>query len=102
MDNENNLNKDTNEDLEIKYSENPDVSEYQVNNGKKKKGLLGALAVIGVVLAKFKFVIFLIFAKLKYLLIVLKLGKFASTLVSMLFMIVITYLQSQFQILLLQ
>lgn len=88
MENENNSNREQ-EDLEIKYTENPDVSKSVVNKVKEKKGILGILAVILAVLAKFKFAIFFIFAKLKFILIALKLGKFTSTLISMLFMIVI-------------
>lgn len=88
-DDNNNINKYENEDLEIRYTENPDVSKSIVNKVKEKKGILGILAVIGAVLAKFKFIIILIFSKLKFVLIALKLGKFTSTLVSMLFMIVI-------------
>lgn len=89
MENDNNFNKEKIEDSEIKYTENPDVSKSLANTVKEKKGLWGVLAVVVAVLAKFKFVIFLIFAKLKFILIALKLGKFASTLISMLFMIVI-------------
>ncbi len=89
MENENNFNKEKIENSEIKYTENPDVSKSLINTVKEKKGIWGAFAVIGAILAKFKVVIFLIFAKLKFILIALKLGKFASTLVSMLFMIVI-------------
>lgn len=85
----NNSGKEKIEDLEIKYTENPDVSKSLVNTVKEKKGIWGALAVVAAVLAKFKVVIFLIFAKLKFILIALKFGKFASTLVSMIFMIVI-------------
>lgn len=89
MENNNNINEKKDESLDIKYIENPDVSKSLVDNVKKKKGIIGVLAVIGAVLVKFKFAIFFIFAKLKFLLIALKLGKFASTLISMLFMIVI-------------
>lgn len=89
MENDNNFNKEKIEDSEIKYTENPDVSKSLINTVKDKKGIWGVFAVIGAILAKFKFVIFLVFAKLKFILIALKLGKFASTLVSMLFMIVI-------------
>lgn len=89
MENDNDFNKEKIEDLGIKYTENPDVSKSLVTTAKEKKGIWGVFAVIAAVLAKFKFVIFLIFAKLKYILIALKFGKFASTLVSMLFMIVI-------------
>lgn len=86
---ENNTDKEKNEELEIEYTENPDVSKSLIDTVKEKKGLWGILAVILAILAKFKFVIFFIFAKLKFLLIVLKLGKFASTLGSMFFMIFI-------------
>jgi Zn-dependent protease len=89
MENDNNLDKEKVESSEIKYTENPDVSKSLVNSVKEKKGIWGILAVIGAVLAKFKFAIFFIFAKLKFILIALKFGKFASTLISMLFMIVI-------------
>ena len=89
MENDNNIYKEKNEDLEIKYTENPDVSKSLVDNAREKKGLWGILAVILAILAKFKFIIFFIFAKLKFLLIILKLGKFASTLGSMLVMIFI-------------
>lgn len=89
MENNNNFNNEKIENSEIKYTENPDVSKSLINTVKEKKGIWGAFAVIGAILAKFKVVIFLIFAKLKFILIALKLGKFASTLVSMLFMIVI-------------
>lgn len=89
MENDNNFNNEKIENSEIKYTENPDVSKSLINTVKEKKGIWGAFAVIGAILVKFKVVIFLIFAKLKFILIALKLGKFASTLVSMLFMIVI-------------
>lgn len=89
MENDNNFNKEKIENSEIKYTENPDVSKSLINTVKDKKGIWGVFAVIGAILVKFKVVIFLIFAKLKFILIALKLGKFASTLISMLFMIVI-------------
>lgn len=89
MENNNNFNNEKIENSEIKYTENPDVSKSLINTVKEKKGIWGAFAVIGAILVKFKVLIFLIFAKLKFILIALKLGKFASTLVSMLFMIVI-------------
>lgn len=86
---ENNTDKEKKEEFEIKYTENPDVSKSLVDKVKDKKGLWGILAVLLAILAKFKFILFFIFAKLKFLLIILKLGKFASTLGSMFFMIFI-------------
>ena len=84
---ENNTDKDKIEDLEIKFTENPNVSDSLVDTVKKKKGLFGALAIVLAILAKFKFVLLFILGKLKFLFVILKLGKFASTLGSMLFMI---------------
>lgn len=89
MEDDNNINKYENEDLEIRYTENPDVSKSIVDKVKEKKGLWGILAVIGAVLAKFKFIIIFIFSKLKFVFVALKLGKFTSTLISMFFMIVV-------------
>jgi len=86
---DNNSNKEKNEELEIKFTENPDVSSSLVNNVKEKKGLWAILGVLLAILAKFKFVLLLILGKLKFLLIILKLGKFASTLGSMFIMIFI-------------
>lgn len=54
---------------------------------KAKKGIWSVLAGGLLFLAKFKFVIVLILTKLKFLLIVLKLSKFASTAISMTIMI---------------
>jgi len=84
---DNNSDKEKNEELEIKFTENPDVSGSLVNNVKEKKGLWAILGVLLALLAKFKFVLLLILGKLKFLLIILKLGKFASTLGSMFVMI---------------
>jgi Zn-dependent protease len=56
---------------------------------KSKKGILGLLGGILIILLKFKGIIFLVLSKLKFMFILLKLGKFASTIGSMLFMIVI-------------
>jgi Zn-dependent proteases len=56
---------------------------------KSKKGILGLLGGILVILLKFKGIVFLVLSKLKFMFILLKLGKFASTIGSMLFMIVI-------------
>lgn len=56
---------------------------------KSKKGILGLLGSIVVILLKFKAITFLVLSKLKFIFILLKLGKFASTIGSMLFMIVI-------------
>jgi len=86
---DNNSDKEKNEELEIKFTENPDVSDSLVNNVKEKKGLWAILGVLLALLAKFKFVLLLILGKLKFLLIILKLGKFASTLGSMFIMIFI-------------
>ena len=84
---ENNTDKEKIEELEIKFTENPDVSDSLVDTVKKKKGLFGILAVVLAILAKFKFVLLFILGKLKFVFVILKLGKFASTLGSMLFMI---------------
>jgi len=84
---ENKTDNEKNEELDIKFTENPDVSKSLSNNVKEKKGLFAILAVILAVLAKFKFVLLFALGKLKFLLIILKLGKFASSLGSMLLMI---------------
>lgn len=55
---------------------------------KSKKGILGLLGGILLILLKFKGIVFLVLGKLKFMFILLKLGKFASTIGSMLFMIV--------------
>lgn len=56
---------------------------------KSKKGILGLLGGILLILLKFKGIMFFVLGKLKFMFILLKLGKFASTIGSMLFMIVI-------------
>lgn len=84
---ENNTDKEKIEESEINFTENPDVSKSLVNNVKEKKGIWAILAVVLAILVKFKFILFFILGKLKFLFIILKLGKFASTLGSMLFMI---------------
>lgn len=56
---------------------------------KDKKGLWGILGAILLVLVKFKSIFILILVKFKFLFIALKLGKFASTLISMLLMIIV-------------
>jgi Zn-dependent protease len=58
--------------------ENPDITAGKINKWKEKKGVWGALGTFLALLVKFK-----------SLIIVLKLGKFASSLASMLFMIFI-------------
>lgn len=50
---------------------------------KKKKGLVGIVAILIGLLVKFKAGLFFVLAKLKFLLIFLKLGKFATTAISM-------------------
>lgn len=87
-----NMDKEKNEGLDIKFTENPDVSNSLVNNVKEKKGFLAIIAVILAVLAKFKFALLFMLGKLKFLLIILKLGKFASTLGSM-FLMIFVYAQ---------
>lgn len=84
---ENKTDEEKNEELGIKFTENPDVSKSLVNNVKEKKGLWAIFAVILAMLAKFKFALLFLLGKLKFLLVILKLGKFASTLGSMLLMI---------------
>lgn len=56
---------------------------------KDKKGILGVVGAFLLVLLKFKAILFLVLGKLKFLIILLKLGKFASTFISMILMIVI-------------
>lgn len=56
---------------------------------KSKKGILGLLGGILLILLKFKGILFFVLGKLKFMFILLKLGKFASTIGSMLFMIII-------------
>jgi Zn-dependent protease len=74
-----------------------DVTEINIESKKEnfivklkdKKGIWGVLGAILLVLAKFKPILILILVKFKFLLIALKLAKFASTLISMLLMIII-------------
>jgi Zn-dependent protease len=56
---------------------------------KAKKGIWGVLGGVLLVLLKFKGILFLLLSKLKFLLIILKLGKFASTFISMFVMIAV-------------
>lgn len=75
--------KDTSdENIEIK-------EEKLITKLKGKKGLCGVLGGLIAVLVKSKAILFLILTKFKFILILLKLGKFASTLISMLLMILI-------------
>ena len=84
---ENNTDKEKIEEFDIMFTENPDVSNSLVDNAKKKRGLFGILAVVLAILAKFKFMLLFILGKLKFVFVILKFGKFASTLGSMLLMI---------------
>ncbi len=58
-----------------------------LQKSKKKKGIWALLGALLLLLSKFKFIIFLILGKLKYLLVFLKLGKFLTTFGSMLLMV---------------
>lgn len=100
-----------NEDLKEKFTDEEDVdivalsseninsNEGQIEITEEKKGIIqklkdkkGVFGIIGGILAilfKFKAIIFLILSKLKFLLVILKLGKSASTLISMTLMIVV-------------
>jgi len=73
-----------NEDIEIENKEDNFATRL-----KSQKGVLGILGAFLLVLLKFKAIIFLVLSKLKFILVLFKLGKFASTIGSMLFMIVI-------------
>lgn len=68
---------------DFKPNNEPMLPELSPKHGKKKKGLFGGLAILFAVLMKGKFIIFFLLSKLKFLFIFLKLGKFASTAVSM-------------------
>lgn len=74
--------------METKKANLPSVVKDE-NNKKDKKGLWGIIGIIIAVLVKIKSIIILIFTKLKFLLIFFKLGKFASTLISMILMILV-------------
>ncbi|OOM79283.1 peptidase family M50 [Clostridium puniceum] len=87
------INSNVNEDLEEEKInadiETENKKENFATRLKSKKGLLGILGIFLLAILKFKAIIFLVLGKLKFLLVLLKLGKFASTIGSMLFMIVI-------------
>lgn len=67
--------------------ENP--KEGFIERLKKKKGIWGTLAVVISIIIKFNSVIILALTKFKFLLVILKLSKFASTFISMFLMIVV-------------
>ncbi|MDP4147513.1 MAG: site-2 protease family protein [Bacillota bacterium] len=78
---------DNNENNSIPiYHENPEVGN---NNSGKKKGILAALGGLVAIMAKFKVGLLLLLGKLKFLFILLKLGKILTTSGSMLLMILI-------------
>ncbi|APM37669.1 site-2 protease family protein [Clostridium kluyveri] len=74
--------------VETKKENLPTIAKSKKNK-KDKKGIWGIIGIIIAALIKLKSIIILIFAKLKFLLIFFKLGKFASTLISMLLMILV-------------
>jgi Zn-dependent protease len=61
----------------------------QARGARKRTGVWGVLAGLGVVLLKFKTVLLLVLTKLKFLLVLLKFGKFLTTFGSMLLMVVV-------------
>lgn len=86
--NEINNTDDSEEKADIDIDKENDKGNFATRL-KSKKGILGLLGGILLILLKFKGIIFLVLGKLKFVFILLKLGKFASTIGSMLFMIVI-------------
>lgn len=92
-----NLDTDTNESTVLqceKIEQNTESDKISKGNAlvkqlKNKKGIWGVLGSILALLLKFKAIIFLVLTKLKFLLVILKLGKFASTLISMFIMIAV-------------
>lgn len=69
---------------------NPEnIATEDIKKPKSKNGIWAILAGLLLLLNKFKFILLLIFGKLKFLLVFLKLGKFMSTLISMSLMIVV-------------
>ncbi len=65
------------EDSPLTYDKNPNQKEG------KKKGLFGMLAFLFAALMKGKFILIFLLSKLKFLFIFLKIGKFATTAISM-------------------
>lgn len=65
----------------------PATGKTVLYKSQKKKGIWALLGALLLLLSKFKFIIFLILGKLKYLLVFLKLGKFLTTFGSMLLMV---------------
>lgn len=84
-----------NEEDYYNEKEDIDIIDYEKKNEsfaarlRNRKGIFGILGAILLVLIKFKAILIFILMKFKFLFILLKLGKFASTLISMLLMIVI-------------
>ncbi len=83
-----------NDGREKEYEDFRNEAEPQAETGEKKppgakKGLWAVLGGLGLVLLKFKTVLFLVLGKLKFLFIFLKLGKFLTTFGSMFVMILV-------------
>lgn len=84
-----NISEDDAEEKDIVIISSESKKEDLITKLKDKKGVWGVLGAIFLILLKFKSVLIFALAKFKFILIFLKLGKFASTLVSMLLMIVV-------------
>ncbi len=65
----------------------PDNNEQPHNKQKTRKGIWALLGALLLLLSKFKFIIFFMLGKLKFLLVFLKLAKFLTTFGSMLLMV---------------
>ncbi len=88
--NENEIeNLNLSEEKEIPIVNQENEKEDFITKLRNKKGIWGILGALLLVLVKFKAVILFVLMKFKFLLILLKLGKFASTLISMLLMIIV-------------
>lgn len=84
-----NISEDDNDEKDIISINAEGKKENFITKLKDKKGLLGILGAVLLVLVKFKSILIFVLAKFKFIIIFLKLGKFASTLISMLLMIVV-------------
>jgi Zn-dependent protease len=84
-----NIDKDENEEKDTIDGNIEIKEENLITKLKDKKGIWGVMGSILAVLIKFKAILILILTKFKFVLILFKLGKFASTLISMLLMILI-------------
>lgn len=82
-----NIYENVHENIENDITNLEEEKETLITRLKKKQGIWGLLAGAFVVLLKFKTIIFLLLTKLKFLFILLKLSKFASTFGSMILMI---------------